>query len=92
MTRHGVIWREQLLTSGHFGSSFHFVNQFPRPARKNGHPVLSSRFLSMVLVMTISSQLKLNTIIIDAVQLTPYLHSNISKTYRTSDINLWRTI
>jgi hypothetical protein len=31
-TRNGVIWREQLLTSGHFGSSFHFVNQFPRPA------------------------------------------------------------
>jgi hypothetical protein len=54
-----VIWREQLLTSGHFGSS-HFVNQFPRPARKNGHPVLSSRFLSRVLVKTISSHLKYN--------------------------------
>jgi hypothetical protein len=31
--------------------------QFPRPARKNGHPVLSSRFLSRVLVITISSHL-----------------------------------
>jgi hypothetical protein len=47
----------QPLTSGHFGSSFHFVNQFPRPARKNGHPILSSRFLSRVLVITISSHL-----------------------------------
>ena len=31
------------------------INQFPRPARKNGHPILSSRFLSRVLVITISS-------------------------------------
>ena len=37
-----------------FWKFFHFVNQFPRPARKNGHPVLSSRFLSRVLVITIS--------------------------------------
>jgi hypothetical protein len=28
----------------------------------------------------------LNTIIIDAVKLTPYLYSNMSKTYWTSDI------
>jgi hypothetical protein len=35
----------------------HFVNQFPRPARKNGHPVLSSWFLSRVFVITISSHL-----------------------------------
>jgi hypothetical protein len=33
-----VIWREQLLTSGHFESSFILLTQFPRPARKNGHP------------------------------------------------------
>ena len=33
------------------------VNQFTRPARKNGHPVLSSRFLSRVFVITISSRL-----------------------------------
>jgi hypothetical protein len=41
-----------------FWKFFHFVNQFPRPARKNGHPVLSSRFLSRVFVITISSHLK----------------------------------
>jgi hypothetical protein len=36
-TRAMTCWLEQLLTSGHFGNSF---NQFPRRARKNGHPVL----------------------------------------------------
>ena len=41
-----------------FWKFFHFVNQFPRPARKNGHPVLSSRFLSRVFVITISCHLK----------------------------------
>ena len=41
-----------------FWKFFHFVNQFPRPARKNGHPVLSSRFLSRIFVITISSHLK----------------------------------
>jgi hypothetical protein len=41
-----------------FWKFFHFVNQFPRPARNNGHPVLSSRFLSRVFVITISSHLK----------------------------------
>jgi hypothetical protein len=41
-----------------FWKFFHFVNQFPWPARKNGHPVLSSRFLSRVFVITISSHLK----------------------------------
>ena len=41
-----------------FWKFFHFVNQFPRPARKNAHPVLSSRFLSRVFVITISSHLK----------------------------------
>ena len=40
-----------------FWKFFHFVNQFPRPARKNGHPVLSLRFLSRVFVITISSHL-----------------------------------
>jgi hypothetical protein len=40
-----------------FWKFFHF-NQFPRPARKNCHPVLSSRFLSRVFVITISSHLK----------------------------------
>jgi hypothetical protein len=44
-----------------FWKFFHFVNQFPRPAHKNGHPVLSSRFLSRVLVITISSHL--NTVL-----------------------------
>ena len=34
-----------------------FCYQFPRPARKNSHPVSSSRFLSRVFVITISSHL-----------------------------------
>jgi hypothetical protein len=55
------IWREMARATAHirsFWKFFHFANQFPRPARKNGHPVLSSRFLSRVFVITISSHLK----------------------------------
>jgi hypothetical protein len=53
-------WRDMARATAHvrsFWKFFHFVNQFPRPARKNGHPVLSSRFLSRVFVITISSHL-----------------------------------
>ena len=58
-------WREMARATAHvrsFWKFFHFVNQFPRPARKNGHPVLSSRFLSRVFVITISSYLKTTVI------------------------------
>jgi hypothetical protein len=54
-------WRDMARATAHvrsFWKFFHFVNQFPRPARENGHPVLSSRFLSRVFVITISSHLK----------------------------------
>ena len=54
-------WRDMARATAHvrsFWKFFHFVNQFPRPARKNGHPVLRSRFLSRVFVITISSHLK----------------------------------
>jgi hypothetical protein len=54
-------WRDMARATAHvrsFWKFFHFVNQFPRPARKNGHQVLSSRFLSRVFVITISSHLK----------------------------------
>jgi hypothetical protein len=35
-TRNGVRWREQLITSGHLGSSFILLINL---CRKNGHPV-----------------------------------------------------
>ena len=41
--RNGVIWRDMARATAHvrsFWKFFHFVNQFPRLARKNGHPVL----------------------------------------------------
>jgi hypothetical protein len=40
-----------------FWKFFRFVNQFPRPARKNGHPVLFA-ILEQGFVITISSHLK----------------------------------
>ena len=40
-----------------FWKFFHFVNQFPRLARKNGHPVLFA-ILSRIFVITLSSHLK----------------------------------
>jgi hypothetical protein len=55
-----VQWRDMARATANvrsFWKFFHFVNQFPRPARKNGHPVLSSRFVSRVFVITISSHL-----------------------------------
>jgi hypothetical protein len=56
-----AIWHDMARATAHirsFWKFFHFVNQFPRPARKNGHPVLSSRFFSRVFVITISSHLE----------------------------------
>jgi hypothetical protein len=53
-------WRDMARATAHvrsFWKFFHFVNQFPRPARKNRHPVLSSQFLSRVFVITISSHI-----------------------------------
>ena len=55
--RNDVRWREQLLTSGHSGSSFILLTSF-RDLRVKMVTRFCSRFLSRVFVITISSHLK----------------------------------
>jgi hypothetical protein len=56
-TRNDVRWREQLLTSGRFGSSFILLISF-RDLRVKMVTRFCSRFLSRIFVITISSHLK----------------------------------